>query len=423
MKKFRVLIIGSLILSLGLLSSCDGNSMTDDVAVVYEMGDIAPAASAPPTEIVVNGIVASTTSRNVYTSLGLTLERVYGEVGDIVSAGQVLAVLDTYNLQLSIAQQEALIAQAQRNSEASLNDATRRLQESEANLANNTNIQIVNAQSALNTATSALATARLNYDIAQRDYALGATQHITNAQSVFRAAGIELERIEHDYSNMRVLYAGGIISSDEMRRTESARDHARNHYEDSYANYNSALEQQSRGLEHYRNALSSAQAAYNNATAMLNASRTNARQDIERLRNQVANAEISANIEHMEITLLQLKRNLNEATIVSPIDGVITAAVANEGAIGAGLLFTIEDVDNLEIVTHFREYDLARLYHGMEVSIIPSGVGDVVYTGYISRINPAASQSPIVEFEAIVRVTSAETDLRIGMTTRVVVSY
>jgi len=420
MKGFKVLVVSLLIFLLVFLSSCSSES--DNSVGMYTTEDAVVALIAPA-EITVNGVVASTTSRNVYSSLGLSLERVYGEVGDVVTVGQVLAVLDIYNLELSIARQEALIAQAQRSSEVSLGDARRRLQEAEANLANNTNIQIVNAQSALNTATSALAAARLSYDVAQRDYEQGTTQHVINAQSVFHAAGIELASVEHDYSNLRVLYAGGIISSDEMRRTGTALIHARNHYEDSRTNYNSALQQQSRGLEHYRNALRSAEAAYNNATAMLNASRTNAHQDIERLRNQVANAEISANIEHMEIELLQLKRNLDEATITSPIDGVITASAAKEGAMSTGLLFTIEDADNLEIVTHFREYDLAKLYHEMQVSIIPSGVGGMVYTGYISRISPAASPSPIALFEAIIRVTSVETNLRIGMTAGIVVSY
>jgi HlyD family secretion protein len=126
----------------------------------------------------------------------------------------------------------------------------------------------------------------------------------------------------------------------------------------------------------------------------------------------------------MEIALLQLERNLEDATITSPIDGVITAVAAKEGAIpvGGGFLFTIEDSNNLEIVTYFREYDLARLYRTMEVSIIPSGAGNVAYSGYISRISPAASPSPIVEFKTIVRVTSEDTNLRIGMTARVIVA-
>jgi len=418
----KILMIVVMLSALMLLSAC--GSEFDNTAVAHVTTNDEEMALSASNEITVNGIVSSATTRNVYSSQNFTIERVYGEVGDIVVMGQVLAVLDTYNLELNIVQQKAHISQARSNSEVALNDARRRLSEAEANLANNTNIQIVNAQSALNSAESALILARMNYVMAQRDHAQGVNQRVLNAESVLRTATVELERIERDYSNDSILYASGIISTDEMRRTQTALAHARNHYEESRTNYSSAHEQESRGFEHYRNALQSAEAAQSNAQAMLNASRTNARQEIERLRNNVANAEISANIEHMEIALLQLERNLEDATITSPIDGVITAVAAKEGAIpvGGGLLFTIEDTNNLEIVTYFREYDLARLYRTMEVSILPSGAGNVVYSGYISRISPAASPSPIVEFKTIVRVTSEDTNLRIGMTARVIVA-
>jgi len=422
MKRLKILMVTAMLFTPGLFSAC-GDVPDNNASAVYAAADVAEQTPNTPNEITVSGVVSSTLSRNVYVTQSFTIERVYGEVGDFVSAGQVLAVLDTSNLELNIKQQEALIAQARRSGEVSLNDAIRRLQEAEANLANNTNIQIVNAQSALNTAESALTLARMNYDMAQRDYARGANQRVLNTESVLRAAIVELERIEHDHTNMSILYVARVISTDEMRNVEVALAHARNHYEDARTNYNSTREQEVRGLEHYRTTLQTAQATKANATAMLNASRTGARQEIERLRNQVANAEISANIEHMEIALLQLERNLDDAIITSPINGVITAAAAKEGAtpMTGGLLFSVEDTQSLEIITHFREYDLVRLYHGMEVSIIPSGAGNVVYSGYISRISPAASPSPIALFETIIRVTSQETNLRIGMTTRVVV--
>jgi len=110
---------------------------------------------------------------------------------------------------------------------------------------------------------------------------------------------------------------------------------------------------------------------------------------------------------------------LERSVLRSPIGGTVTAVIAREGSVGMGLMFVVEDTDNLRVMTSFREYDLDRLATGMEVAITPIAAGSSGYTGVISRINPAATaHSPVVEFEAEVLVTSADTSLRIGMNTR-----
>ena len=120
--------------------------------------------------------------------------------------------------------------------------------------------------------------------------------------------------------------------------------------------------------------------------------------------------------------------NLRKQSIRSPIDGVITAVFAKEGAVGAGLLFVVEDSRNLKITTRFREYDINKIRTGMSV-IISSDASENEYAGIISRINPAAVKDaqgetvsdPVVEFEAEVAVISPNTDLRIGMNARLLV--
>jgi RND family efflux transporter MFP subunit len=110
---------------------------------------------------------------------------------------------------------------------------------------------------------------------------------------------------------------------------------------------------------------------------------------------------------------------LERSVITSPINGTVTAVIAREGSVGMGLLFTVED-DNLRIITSFREHDLARVQAGMEVVITSDATGDWQYSGIISRINPAATVGmPVAVFEAEILVTSSNTDLRIGMNTRI----
>jgi len=117
----------------------------------------------------------------------------------------------------------------------------------------------------------------------------------------------------------------------------------------------------------------------------------------------------------LDATRLALER----AAIIAPIDGTVTAAIAREGSPGMGLLFVVEDTDNLKIATGFRKYDLGRIAPGMEVAIISDVAGSAEYAGIISRINPTfmpASHVALVEAEVL--VASFDTSLRIGMNVR-----
>ena len=410
-------------------------NITDDIALenligvnanvrisVREREIIQPVQIPAAKTIRVNGVVESTESRNVYSTLGFMIDRVYAEVGDFVREGQRLAVLDTADLELAIVQQKAAIEVARQSSEVIISDTQRMQNEAQANLANNTNIHIVNAEAALSAAQSGLEMAQRNYNDARRDYNEGTNPQILTAESLLRTARLEFDRLQVSHTNLAALYAGGVVSSEELRQSEIVLNHARNQYNDAQVIYNNARENQTRTLNQLRLAQQSAVTARNSAQEMVNASRVAAMQDIERLRTSVVSAEISGNLEYMETALEQLKRHLNDAIITSPITGTVTAVIAREGAVGAGLMFVVEDMESLRIITSFREYDLANIAPGMEVSISSDGTGDAVYTGRISRINPAAiPHSPVVQFEAEVDVLSENTDLRIGMNARIMV--
>jgi len=238
--------------------------------------------AAPTNSITARGMVESVQRRNVYSTLGAKIDRVYVEAGDMVSEGQILGVLDTVDIVT-----EANIARA----------------------------------------------------------ALG-------------MADINLEAARHHHSIIVNLYSSLAVPSNDLRQSEFA----------------------------VRLAL----AANQQAQAMYDGIRT----------------------------------VLERSIIRSPIDGTVTAVIAREGAIGMGLMFIVEDTDNIRVMTTFREYDIARLERGKEVAITSYATGNAVYRGVITRINPAATPfAPIVEFEVEVLVTSPDTSLRIGTNARLNITY
>jgi len=110
---------------------------------------------------------------------------------------------------------------------------------------------------------------------------------------------------------------------------------------------------------------------------------------------------------------------LERAVITSPIDGTITTVIARVGSPGMGLLFVVEDTDNLRIMTSFRAYDIGRITEGMEVAIISDAAASGEYTGIINRINPAfETDFHIAVVLAEVLVVQHDTTLRIGMNVR-----
>lgn len=423
----KIFVLVTSLALVGMLSGCNapvGNEqITPHTEAVYDTY----IAAASSNEIIVRGVVQSTLSRNVYSTLGLMVEHVNVEVGDRVYAGQVLATLDSYNLELNIKSQQAALDQARQNSQNGLSNSQRMLNEATANLSNNTNMQILNAQAALTSAEANLARLRKDYDAAVRDYESGSDMQVINARTALRNAEITSDNTERNYTQSRALYVLGAISADEMRRAEDERILAQNSYNNARISYENAASSQTRTLEQLRVSINQAIAAEQSAREMVRASRVAAEQDIARLRNNVSTAELSANLEHMELSLQMLERQLEDATITAPISGTVTAVIAAEGATPAamgGLMFVVEDTDNLRVITRFREYDIGLITEGMEVSITSEVTGGEVYAGVINRINPAAVEgSPVVEFEVEIGILPLETSLRIGGTARVLVEF
>jgi RND family efflux transporter MFP subunit len=190
---------------------------------------------------------------------------------------------------------------------------------------------------------------------------------IVIAESAVENARLELEIIEDSHERFAMLYYEGAIAQIELRRIEDSLAQAQNNY------------------NHAQDVLSALRATWN--------------------------------------------RHLERHSITAPIGGTITAVFAREGEIAHGILFVIEDTDNLRIIARFREYDLDKVRVGTPVTITADATGNVEYTGVISMISPSAVRdahgniAPVVEFETEIQITSEETDLRIGMTTRVTIDF
>jgi len=420
--KIGKMILKFLILSIVVtISSCGSPVETSPQTLTQTNAPRQNTNTNPNSNIIsARGVVESVESRDIFSNLGLTVQHVYVEVGDIVTAGQTLATLEAYDIKLSIAQHKATIELARQNNETMLSDTQRMLDEAAGNLSRGTNMHVVSATSALTMAAANLEAVQVNYGLTRRDIEEGNDPHLMAAENAVRDVLIALETLEANHQNLYALYNQGLLAREDIRQSNNAITATRNQYEDAQAAVRTATDAQERAIEQLQIQLNSARAAYRDARNVVSASHIAARQEVDTIRNHMEIAEIATNLEHMEIALQMLERQLEQTFITAPISGTVTAVHAREGAPGMGLMFTIEDIENLKVTTGFREYDIGLLATDMEVAIIPNATGVSNHTGVISRINPAAIVGlPIVEFEVEVLVTSPNSGLRVGMNARV----
>lgn len=111
----------------------------------------------------VSGLVESQTFKQVSANLQYNVETVNVEVGDKVKAGDILATLNSDDLQNQIIQQQANINSSNINTEYSLSDAEKRYNEALEQINAGTYPEIRNAKMSLDSAETALQKAKDAY--------------------------------------------------------------------------------------------------------------------------------------------------------------------------------------------------------------------------------------------------------------------
>ena len=179
-------------------------------------------------------------------------------------------------------------------------------------------------------------------------------------------------------------------------------------------------------LADYAASVDTAYESYQTALASQSAAVTSADNSLQSNYNSLQNAQISANNDSAVLELAQLQADLDATKIYAGTEGTVTAIYAKAGSSGSGLLFVIEDVNQLVIDTSVKEYDVGSVSVGMPVTIKSEATGNDIYDGVIQSIAPTTDKnssgetdtSDDSEFAVKVRVTSQSTKLKIGMNVR-----
>lgn len=209
--------------------------------------------------------------------------------------------------------------------------------------------------------------------------------NLQKASNDLESASVELNSAQDSYDKAKKLYEAGASSQDEFLKAEST--------------------------------LKKVQISYNNTKVSLN-----------NMKNK--NTSTTKNdIESQKAALEKQKKTLSDCKIVSPIDGTVTIVNAKQNGASAGLLFVVEDTDNLIVSTQIGEYDINSIKVGQEVSIKTDGTGDKEFIGTVSKIAPTAKKdesgnttsSSNVEFDTEVTPKDRDESIKIAMNARLTI--
>ncbi len=115
-------------------------------------------------------------------------------------------------------------------------------------------------------------------------------------------------------------------------------------------------------------------------------------------------------------------KNLNYAEIYSPIDGIVISREVEVGQtvvsnMNVANLYTIADLDNMQVVGNVDEADIGQVKVGQHVTFSVDAYPDRLFEGSVTqvRLNPT-TESNVVTYEVIVATTNPDHKLIPGLT-------
>jgi HlyD family secretion protein len=341
----------------------------DYETVAVERGDIASTVSA-------TGSVLPEREANLNFQGAGSVAKVAVKVGDQVRSGQVLAELDTSDIELAVRQAEISLRQA----EAQLKQLSEGPNASD-----------------LAAAVAALDSAKSGYEQVLKG---SDKDQLAAARAQVEQARVTLEQAQQAYDKIKDQPNAGMFPQSQQLQVATI------NYDTAQANYRVAT----RGANSSQVAAAQAQVAQ-------------AESALDRLKRGASAAQVEvaqAAVEQAQLGVEQAKRRLTNARISAPWNGIITAVNAVEGTLSGGLggpAIQMADTSKYHLDVQVDELDVASLAPDQTVAVEVDALPDQKLTGSVISIAPAAAATPTGGVSYKVRIDIAPTDalLRAGM--------
>lgn len=397
----------------------------------------------------VSGNIQSADVKKVYqeaAGAGKALQ-VNVEVGDTVAEGDVLCVFDSTDLEKDYEKSRLQAEQSEKSAQISLDSAqnsynTGVIAQEQAVRAAKQNLEAM--QDALTTAEEQYNDALEDYNSGKLELTLQVDAEYTQAQYAYTSAKkvsndlyLAMRDAEHALEsateeNREELERAYNAANSEYQAAQVQTDNAKAAFDAAREVYENKDTQVESLLDDYRDAVTDAQENVSDAEVALQEAEEQRELALHGYSNSVSSAQIATDQTVTEMNLADAQENIDKCTVTAPAAGTVTAVYVNEGESNASgsLLFVIENLDELEIVTSVREYDIASLAVGMPAEIKTDATGDTVYSGQVKDIAITAQKdaygntvsSSNAEFDVTLSVDPGEGGLLVGMNGRATIT-
>lgn len=397
----------------------------------------------------VSGNIQSADVKKVYqeaNGAGKALQ-VNVEVGDTVAEGDVLCVFDSTDLEKDYEKSRLQAEQSEKSAQISLDSAqnsynTGVIAQEQAVRAAQQNLEAM--QDALTTAEEQYNDALEDYNSGKLELTLQVDAEYTQAQYAYTSAKkvsndlyLAMREAEHALEsateeNREELEQAYNAANSEYQAAQVQTDNAKAAFDAAREVYENKDTQVESLLDDYRDAVTDAQENVSDAEVALQEAEEQRELALHGYSNSVSSAQIAADQTVTEMNLADAQENIDKCTVTAPAAGTVTAVYVNEGESNASgsLLFVIENLEELEIVTSVREYDIASLAVGMPAEIKTDATGDTVYSGQVKDIAITAQKdaygntvsSSNAEFDVTLSVDPGEGGLLVGMNGRATIT-
>ncbi len=329
--------------------------------------------------VTASGTVNPQNTVNVGTQVSGTISQIYVDFNSHVKKGQVLARIDSSQLQAQLAQAQAALAQAQAQAAAAASTATGQQSAIVASQATS-QAQIANAQAAI----AGIATAQANVSKAQSAYDL-AQQTVNRDNALLSQGYIAQSQADSDKSSL-------IGAQSALQSAQAAVLQAR-----AQASASSSQSQ-----------ASAAQSTQSFSTAAS---------------SQDSAAAAAAAVQSAQAMVQQDQLNVQRTVITSPVDGTVIARNVSAGVtVAASLqtptLFSIaQDLKKMEIDIAVGEPDIGSIKPGDTVAFSVLAYPTQMFAGIVSQVREAPTTvGNVVTYTVITRVNNPDGKLLPGMT-------
>jgi multidrug efflux pump subunit AcrA (membrane-fusion protein) len=363
-------------------------------------------------------------------------------VGDTVQAGDVIATLDTTDIEKSIQKAKENIADQVKAAQTTYNRAVENYNKAvddynKQKTVRDADLQVlVDARQAL-ADFKASSVPAVDTTAQQAQAALDKTNLMTalakdplpTALTTVHATIVPPDSANSSDFTLYSTVLQGIITNNTDGAATSAQDalNALNTYEVSLAAYEQALasaqisdntnSQDAAKLASLQQKEQVADTTYETSDKLLQ----QLSDQVNSAKNNVDDAKSALDKASDSDALEDLNDDLKNCSLKAETSGKVTALNASVGATPSGTIATIQDVDNLKVSVSINESDINSIQEGMSCQITTDATEGTI-RGTLSQIDPVAGDSS--KFGAEVTVDDASTGLKIGMnaTVKIVLS-